>query len=145
MQEPAGISRSRAGDVVVSGASGQRANVLRGSADSLDGSIAVHLFVKRGGGVGSDHSHPASSERFRALAGRIGLRLNGEERILEAGADLTVPPCVTNRWWNAGPGEAQLLIEVDKGRRYEADVHVFGLGNDGSPTCAACRGCSSAP
>ncbi len=132
MQEPAGIPRSRAGDVVVSRASGQRAIVLRGSADSPDGSIAFHLFVKRGGGVGSDHSHPASSERFRVLAGRIGLRLNGEERILEAGADLTVPPGVTHRWWNAGPGEAQLLIEVDNGRRYELLMcTLFGLGNDG--------------
>jgi quercetin dioxygenase-like cupin family protein len=131
MLEPAGIPRSRAGDVVVSRATGERAIVLRGSEDSTDGSIAFHVFVKAGGGFVREHSHPALTERFRVISGRIGLKLDGEERILDAGADVAVPPGVSHRWWNAGSGEAQVLVEVDQGRRYELLMcTLFGLGND---------------
>ena len=131
MLEPAGIPGSRAGDVVVSRATGERAIVLKGTDDSPDDSIAFHVFVKPAGGVVREHAHPSLTERFRVISGQIGLKLDGEQRVLEAGADVTVPPGVSHRWWNAGSDEAQLLVEVDHGRRYELLMcTLFGLGND---------------
>jgi mannose-6-phosphate isomerase-like protein (cupin superfamily) len=131
MQELAGIPRSRAGDVIVGRATGQRAIVLLGTEDSQDGPIAFHLFVRPGGCDLGEHLHPTLTERFRVLSGRVAVRLDGVERVLEQGEDLVVPPGVAHRWWNAGSGEAEMLVQVDEGRRYELMLcTLFGLGND---------------
>jgi mannose-6-phosphate isomerase-like protein (cupin superfamily) len=131
MQELAGIPRSRAGDVIVGRATGQRAIMLLGTEDSQDGPIAFHLFVRPGGGDLGEHLHPSLTERFRVLSGRVAVRIDGVERVLEEGEDLIVPPGVSHRWWNAGAGEAEMLVQVDEGRRYELMLcTLFGLGND---------------
>jgi quercetin dioxygenase-like cupin family protein len=131
MQELAGIPCSRAGDVIVGRATGQRAIMLLGTEDSQGGPIALHLFVRPGGGDLGEHLHPSLTERFRVLSGRVAVRLDGVERILEEGDDLIVPPGVSHRWWNAGSGEAEMLVQVDEGRRYELLLcTLFGFGND---------------
>jgi mannose-6-phosphate isomerase-like protein (cupin superfamily) len=131
MQELAGIPRSRAGDVIVGRATGQRAIVLLGTEDSQDGPIALHLFVRPGGRDLGEHLHPALSERFRVLSGRVAIRIDGTERLLEEGDELVIAPGVRHRWWNAGPGEAEMLVQADQGRRYELMLRtLFGLGND---------------
>jgi quercetin dioxygenase-like cupin family protein len=131
MQELAGIPCSRAGDVIVGRATGQRAIMLLGTEDSQGGPIALHLFVRPGGGDLGEHLHPSLTERFRVLSGRVAVRLDGVERILEAGDDLIVPPGVSHRWWNAGSNEAEMLVQVDEGRRYELLLcTLFGFGND---------------
>jgi quercetin dioxygenase-like cupin family protein len=108
-----------------------RAIVLVGTEDSADGAIAFHLFLRPGGTGLSPHSHPTFGERFRVLGGCLGLRIGGEERLLEEGADVTIPPGVVHGWWNAGPGEVELLVEIDHGRRFELMLRtLFGLGND---------------
>jgi mannose-6-phosphate isomerase-like protein (cupin superfamily) len=132
MQEPVGIPRSRVGDVIVGRASGARAIVLIGTEDSADGPIAFHVFIRPGGAGLSPHSHPTLSERFRVLDGCLGLRIGSEERLLQEGADVTIPPGVVHSLWNAGPGEVELLVEIDEGRRFELMLcTLFGLGNDG--------------
>jgi quercetin dioxygenase-like cupin family protein len=131
MQELAGIPRSRAGDVIVGRATGQRAIMLVGSEESQDGLIAFHLFVRPGGTGLREHVHPTLTERFRVLGGRVGVCIDGEQRVLEQGADLTIPPGIRHFWWNAGPGEAEMLVQIDRGRRFELMVcTLFGLGND---------------
>jgi mannose-6-phosphate isomerase-like protein (cupin superfamily) len=131
MQELAGIPRSRAGDVIVGRATGQRAIMLLGTEDSQDGPIAFHLFVRPGGGDLGEHVHPSLTERFRVLSGRVGVRVDGVERVLEEGDGLVVAPGSPHRWWNAGSGEAEMLVQVDDGRRYELMLcTLFGLGND---------------
>jgi mannose-6-phosphate isomerase-like protein (cupin superfamily) len=131
MQELAGIPRSRAGDVIVGRATGQRAIMLVGTEESQDGAIAFHVFVRPGGSGLREHVHPTITERFRVLNGRVGVRIDGVERLLERDADLTIAPGVPHYWWNAGPGEAEMLIQIDHGRRFELMVFtLFGLGND---------------
>ena len=131
MQELAGIPRSRAGDVIVGRATGQRAIMLLGTEDSQDGAIAFHLFVRPGGADLGEHLHPSLTERFRVLAGRVAVCLDGEVRVLRAGDDLTIAAGVRHNWWNAGPGEAEMLVQIDEGRRFELMLcTLFGLGND---------------
>jgi uncharacterized cupin superfamily protein len=131
MHELAGIPRSRAGDVIVGRAVGQRAIMLLGTEDSQDGPIAFHSFVRPGGAGLPEHVHPTLTERFRVLSGRVGVRVDGVERVLEKGADLTIPPGVRHFWWNAGTGEAEMLLQIDHGRRFELmTCTLFGLGND---------------
>ena len=130
-QEPPGIPRLRAGDVVENSVTGERVVVLIGSGESRDGSIAGHLFVRPGGAVAVEHVHATVSERFRVIEGRLGVRIGGRESTLEKGADVTITPGVAHDWWNPGPGEAQVLVEVEPGRRFELMLStLFGLAND---------------
>src|SRR3954468_9862056 len=131
MQELVGIPRSRAGDVIVGRATGQRAIVLLGTEDSQDGAIAFHMFLRPGGGGLAEHIHPSLTERLRVVRGRVGIRIDGETRLLEEGDDLTIPPGVAHPWWNASSGEAELVVQVDEGPRFELLLcTLFGLGND---------------
>ena len=130
-QELPGIPRLRAGDVIENSVTGERVVVLIGSGESPDGSIAGHLFVRPGGAAALEHVHPTVSERFRVIEGRLGFRIGGRESVLEKGADVTITPGVVHDWWNPGPDEAQVLVEVAPGRRFELMLPtLFGLAND---------------
>lgn len=131
--DPHQIPRSRRGDVIENRVTGERAVVLRGTEEAGDhGKLACHLFVRPGGAVMGEHVHSRITERFRVIKGRLGVRLDGSEAVLEAGGDVTVSPGVVHDWWNAGEDEAQVLVEIQPGRRFELMiVNVFGLANDG--------------
>jgi hypothetical protein len=65
------------------------------------------------------------------IEGRLGVRIAGQESVLEKGADVAIPPGVVHDWWHPGPGEAQVLVEVEPGRRFELMLStLFGLAND---------------
>jgi mannose-6-phosphate isomerase-like protein (cupin superfamily) len=131
MPVPPGVPRFRSGDVIENHATGERAVVLVGSEESSDRTVAVHLFVRPGNAGIAEHVHPSLSERFRVIEGSLGVRIGGRDSVLEKGADVTIRPGVAHNWWNAGPGEAQVLIEIDPGERFELLMStLFGLAND---------------
>jgi quercetin dioxygenase-like cupin family protein len=130
---PQDIPRTHRGDVIENRVTGERAVVLRGTGDVGDeGKLAVQLSVRAGGAVMGEHLHPQITERFRVIDGKLGVRVDGEEQVLESGGDMTVPPGVVHDWWNAGDGEARVLVEIKPGRRFELMIaNAFGLANAG--------------
>ena len=126
---------SRYGDVYENRVTGERAVVLRGDEDGGAEPALVHLTVKPGGAVVGEHVHPRVQERFRVIAGTLGTKVDGVERTLEAGADVTVPAGTRHDWWNAGDRDADVLIELsppEEGPRFEAMIAtLFGLANAG--------------
>src|SRR4051812_42040930 len=126
------IPHSRAGDVFVNPVTGERAVVVCGTADSTDGSLSVQLFVAPGGAVAAEHHHPEIVERFRVLSGHLAVSIEGRRSHMGPGDELTVPPGVVHDWWNAGEAEAEVLVEVSPGRRFELMVaSTYGLARDG--------------
>jgi mannose-6-phosphate isomerase-like protein (cupin superfamily) len=127
------MPRSLRGDVIENRVTGERAVVLRGTGDVGDGGkVAVHLVVRPGGAVMGEHVHSRITERFRVIDGKLGVRVDGAESVLESGGDVTVRPGVVHDWWNAGDREAQVLVEIQPGRRFELMiVNAFGLANAG--------------
>jgi quercetin dioxygenase-like cupin family protein len=126
---------SRYGDLYENRVTGERAVVLRGDEDGGGEPMLVHLTVKPGGAVAGEHVHPRVQERFQVLAGTLGTKVDGVERTLKAGADVTVPPGTRHDWWNAGDSDAGVLVELSpaaEGPRFEAMIAtVFGLANAG--------------
>jgi hypothetical protein len=58
--------------------------------------------------------------------------MDGVECELGPGDEVTVRPGVVHDWWNAGDDEAQVVVEIDPGRRFEIMIStLFGLANDG--------------
>jgi uncharacterized cupin superfamily protein len=104
---------SRFGDFYENRVSGEGVVVLRGDEDAAPGQSALaHLTVKPRGAVSGEHAHPRITERFAVLSGTLGTRLNGVERVLQVGEEATALPGVAHDWWNAGEGDASVLVEV---------------------------------
>jgi quercetin dioxygenase-like cupin family protein len=120
---------ARYGDFYANKVTGERAVVLRDD----DESIVVHLTVAPGGAVSGEHVHPAITERFRVLSGRLSTRVGGEERPLWAGDELTVAPGTPHDWWNDGESTAEVLVELrPPDPRFEVMIAtIFGLANAG--------------
>src|SRR5919204_3592232 len=132
MAEARDIPRTRCGDVLENTVTGERAIVLVGSGDSRDGTIVAFMGVRPGGRVVGEHVHSTITERFRVVCGCLGVRLDGVESELGPGEEAVVRPGVVHDWWNAGDEEAQVVVEIDPGRRFEIMIStLFGLANDG--------------
>lgn len=126
------IPRTRRGDVLENVITGERAIVLVGTEDSDDGRVIAFMGVRPGGAVVGEHVHSSITERFRVVSGQLGVRINGREAELGPGEEITVRPGVVHDWWNAGGEEAQVVVEIDPGRRFEIMIStLFGLANDG--------------
>jgi mannose-6-phosphate isomerase-like protein (cupin superfamily) len=78
------------------------------------------------------HAHLQTSERFEALSGRLGVILEGERRVLEAGQEVLIPPGTPHTFWNAGQGELHFITDVQPpGRLQTYWETVFGMAEDG--------------
>jgi quercetin dioxygenase-like cupin family protein len=126
-------SVSKFGDSLENKVTGERAVVLRGDEDA-DGLTGLgHLIVKPGGAVVGEHIHPHMQERFQVVAGSLGARIDGKDRTLAPGDDVTIAAGIPHDWWNDGAVDASVLVETTPadGRFVEMLATMFGLANDG--------------
>jgi quercetin dioxygenase-like cupin family protein len=123
---------SKAGDVVENPVTGERAVVRIGTEQTGGELLVVDLYIRPGGAVMGEHVHSAIEERFTVLRGQVGFRLSGQEAIAELGKKLIVPAGMPHDWWNAGPEEALVRVEIRPAARFEAMIlNAYGLGQDG--------------
>src|SRR5262245_13793026 len=123
---------SKAGDVVENPVTGERAVIRIGTEQTGGELLVVDLYIRPAGAVMGEHIHPAIEERFTVLRGQVGFRLSGRESIAEPGVRLIAPAGVPHDWWNAGPEEALVRVEVRPAARFEAFIqNAFGLAQDG--------------
>lgn len=79
-----------------------------------------------------EHRHLLGDERIEVADGRLGIRVDDEEHVLEAGEATTVPKGARHTWWNAGDTTVVTGGELrDPGRFEEALTTFFALVNDG--------------
>ena len=123
----------RAGDVVWNPLTGEKALLVESADESGGARIVTDFAVERGGFVpGGEHVHDHCAEHFEVRSGRITFILDGEERTLAAGEQVTVVPGTWHRWWNAGEDEVQIRVRVEPAMRFEEAILVFwGLCADG--------------
>jgi mannose-6-phosphate isomerase-like protein (cupin superfamily) len=124
---------ARRGDLYENRVTGERAVILRGEEAGDGVSALVHLVVRPGGAVAGEHVHPAIEERFKVISGRLQARIDGRERELGPGDEVTVPAGVAHDWWNAGDEEAGVIVELTppEPRFLEMIATLFGLANSG--------------
>ena len=104
------------------------------SAEETDGARIVGDFgVEAGGFVpGGEHVHDRCSEHFEVRSGRIAFLVGGEQRVLGAGEELTVPAGTWHRWWNPGEDEVLARVRVEPALRFQEAILIFwGLCADG--------------
>jgi len=121
--------------VLTNPVTGERAVVRVGNEDGGDPEhLVVDLYVEPGGAVAAEHVHPQMSERFHVLAGRVGLRVNGEERMAGPGEAVDVPPGTPHDWWNAGQQVVHVQVDVrgaTVARFEDLITTLFGLAHEG--------------
>lgn len=123
----------RAGDVVWNPLTGEKAMLVESAEESGGSRIVTDFAVEAGGFVpGGEHVHDVCAEHLEVKAGRITFALNGEERTLAAGEQVSVVPGTWHRWWNAGQEEVQIRVRIEPALRFEQAILVgWGLCTDG--------------
>lgn len=74
--------------------------------------VDLHLNILEGGGRRDDapyHLHTNAENIYFVLKGRLGVRLAEEDRFVDAGKAVFIPPNVPHAVWNASDEEAELI------------------------------------
>jgi len=125
------------GEVYENPVTGERVVIRVGTDETAGERLVADLFIRPGGRVVGEHYHPIIRERFTAVRGRVGVRVDGKERIAQPGAVIDVAPGLAHDWWNAGDDEAHVIVEVQPAARFVAAVlNTFGLAQDGKTNAA---------
>ena len=120
------------GEVYDNPVAGERLVVRLGNQETGGERLLVDIYVRPGGAVAAEHTHPTLDETITVLKGRVGVSIAGERSIAEPGRKLHVPRNTAHEWWNAGDEEAHILLEITPGARFELLVrNLFGLAQDG--------------
>ncbi len=123
---------AKAGDELVNPVTGLR-TVFRKTAQDTSGELLrVDWIGEPGWTTGPDHIHPRQEERFEVLSGKLGLRVEGVERILDEGEVITAPAGSPHAAWNAGDDGVHALIDFMPALRTETAFETLaGLARDG--------------
>lgn len=79
-----------------------------------------------------DHAHPRQEESIEVRAGRLGVRIDGDEWSATPGTQFAIPPKTAHTVWNAGNETVHAVVELEP----SLDILSFfetmaGLGRDG--------------
>jgi mannose-6-phosphate isomerase-like protein (cupin superfamily) len=123
----------RSGDAVWNPLTGEKGMIVESGEESRGARIVADFAVEEGGFVpGGEHVHDRCAEHFEVRAGQISFLLDGDERTLGAGEQVTVAPGTWHRWWNASKEEVQARVRVEPAMRFEEAILVFwGLFAEG--------------
>jgi mannose-6-phosphate isomerase-like protein (cupin superfamily) len=76
------------------------------------------------GGATTAHYHPKAEELYLFRAGRGRLRVGDEERDVQPGDCVVIPPGVVHKLWNSGDDELQLVCACSPAYSHEDTVLV---------------------
>lgn len=125
---------ARTGETIENPVTGERIEFRETPDDpAVDGVVFDYYLAPDGFAVGRlDHVHPEQEERFDVRAGRLGVRIDGDEWTATPGTRFAVLPEAPHTVWNDGDGEMHAVVEI----RPALDIDSFfettyGLARDG--------------
>jgi quercetin dioxygenase-like cupin family protein len=110
---------ARTGDTIENPVTRERLTFLRTAADTAGELLEVELAFAPGGFVPAMHVHPRQEERFEVLAGNPRFRIGTSEQTGSPGDTLVAASGTPHRFWNDGPDEARVRIELRPALRME--------------------------
>jgi quercetin dioxygenase-like cupin family protein len=134
---------AKAGDELVNPVTGLRTVFRKTSQDTSVELLQVDWIGEPGWTTGPDHVHPRQQERFEVLSGKLGLRVEGLERIHSAGDVIVAPAGSAHAAWNAGDDVVHVLVDFRPALRTETAFETLaGFARDGKhhPGYAASSG-----
>lgn len=115
-------------------ATGHRITFLQTAAQTNGALLQIEYAVERPEGKPAIplHKHLKCEERFGVVHGKLGVVLDGRQRVLGPGESVTIPPGTPHTFWNAGDGEMRFITDVrPPGGLQTYWETVFGLAQDG--------------
>jgi quercetin dioxygenase-like cupin family protein len=110
----------------------QRITFLKTGADTNGELLQVELEAGPDSKPPVDHFHKVQEETFEILEGVVQFRLAGEERTVEAGERVVIPPGTPHVWWNSSPTNIRMRCEFRPAGELEDFWRViFGLARAG--------------
>lgn len=123
---------AQSGEVHLNPVTGERVVVRISPKDTGEDFLVADLYIRPGGAVVGEHVHPALEEKFTVIRGQVGFSVDGHKDIAGPGRTLVVLPGRAHDWWNAGPDEALVRVEIRPGARFQQMVmNIYGLARDG--------------
>ncbi len=116
---------------------GERIEFRRTARDTGGDAVAFDYYLRPGGfALGkADHVHPRQAERIDVRAGRLGVRLDGDEWTATPGTRFVVPSGTPHTLRNDGPDEVHAVVELRPALDIESFFETaFGLARDGRTT-----------
>ena len=116
--------------------------VFRATAAETDGKmLRMDTFLDAGGGVRRPlHAHPKQEERFIVHDGVLGLSLDGDEQLIEAGEEVTVTADTPHTFWNGSEEALHITTEHRPALRFGEFIRAMvqldrenGLNTEGMP------------
>jgi mannose-6-phosphate isomerase-like protein (cupin superfamily) len=122
----------RSGDTIQNPVTGESITFHQTSADTNGESVVIETTVQPDGAVCSSHVHPAQTERFAVVEGRLGMKVGGKKLLLERGDVAVVEPGTPHKFWNMGDDEVRFVCEVRPALQFESLLEtMFALAADG--------------
>ena len=123
---------ARAGETIENPVTGERITWLQTAADTDGETLGCDLFLRPGASVSAEHRHARQIEHFTVVAGSLRVVVDGRERDLRVGDQLTIPAGTPHRWINGGDVEAQVRVTLCPALDTETFFETFfGLARDG--------------
>jgi mannose-6-phosphate isomerase-like protein (cupin superfamily) len=119
-------------DVLVNAPAGERVIFRKHAADTGGRLIQFDLVLTKVGGRPPPHIHLHQTESFVVRSGALRVMVADEERVLGEGQEALIPAGTVHRWWNAGPGDALVSVEMRPGLHFEELLdEAFRLVDEG--------------
>ena len=120
------------GEIYDNPVTGERAIVRVGTDETNGERLVIDIQARPGAPGAGEHIHPSMDERLTVLRGRVGILIDGRQSVAGPGDWVHFPPGVAHDWWNAGEGEAHVVMEVRPPARFEERLrNLLGLAQDG--------------
>lgn len=120
------------GQTIENPLTGERVTFLQTTKSTGGALLEFECAIPRPGFGPPMHVHLKQQESFRVVAGRLGVVVDRERRLLEVGETAVVPPGVPHRFWNAGQDEARFIAVIQPPGLFETHFEtMFGLARDG--------------
>jgi quercetin dioxygenase-like cupin family protein len=113
------------GDVLENPVTGERAVFRRTAADTRGEALEYDLYFRPQGFVVREHLHPSQDELHDVVEGRLGLVLEGEERLLEPGDSLVVKAGTPHRLFPVDEGQVHVRFELTPALRTQELLELF--------------------
>lgn len=125
----------RRGEIYDNPVTGERAIVRVGTDETNGERLVIDMQARPGAAGCGEHIHPTIDERLTVVRGRVGVSIDGRRSIAGPGDSIHFPPGVAHDWWNAGDGEAHLVMKIQPAARFEEMLrNLLGLAQDGRTT-----------
>ena len=110
---------------------GDRVTFLRTTEETNGEYLLLRIKLAPGGGNGL-HYHPAFTEEFRAVEGRLNVEVEGRHLALGPGETALVPIGAPHRFYSTSDAPILFEVEIRPAGRFEAGVRIgYGLARDG--------------